>query len=822
VTAGGWGWRRYLWLVVVSLTVLAVNVIYTDVRYELQPPFDLTPTWKVRFVSPFCTSQPECPREGDQIVAIGSVTREEQMAHPVRLRPFDDMTADSPAVTVRVIRDGVESTVSVSGQVEVARRILSVETIALFFWLTGILVLLWRRPPAGPDLLMVAILFCVSVVLTSGQVSSINRAHSLLVYRAAVHILPALLIHFYWVQPSPFRPRSRIWLPTLVYATALGLFASTLLPWSSSHGGRLVLWMSSAALLGVGLGVARSRERHSPGHVAANRLNLFGLAVGLCPLILVAALSYESSLGARAISRIGMAAFVLLLPLWPLSHLLSLARERLYEWRLERWLGGYAFWCIYGALLVVSYTLLAELWPRAVEREQLFLEVLVVFALLHHASRQLFRTFIERRVFGIRFRPERVFGLFAETIPSATDIHKFRAIVVSQLLPQLGILQSALVAGSGESSTLLYWETGETGETGEKEIDDRSLAGRLEGLSRLENLGAVDRPGLDWLRLLVPLRAGDRVVGTWLLGARDPDEFYPARDVEVLSTLASQLSPLIENMHLADLRQREIAKNQSLQEQLIQAQKMEAIGRLAAGVAHDFNNLLTILGGQVSLVERAVRGPRSEPQDANAVREYLDSLHATVERAQALVRQLLTFTRQHPLELEVSDLNSIVESSETMLEQLLSRGVDLTTRLEPGVPPVEIDSNRVTQILMNLVVNACDAMPNGGRVDISTGGLLLSEATRDACHTEVPPGAYATLRIADTGFGIDPVSLPHIFDPYFSTKPTGKGTGLGLAIVYGIARQHGGFVRLDGERDTGTAFEILFPEAEREPTTAVG
>jgi signal transduction histidine kinase len=366
---------------------------------------------------------------------------------------------------------------------------------------------------------------------------------------------------------------------------------------------------------------------------------------------------------------------------------------------------------------------------------------------------------------------------------------------------------------------LLYWETGETGE---KEIDDRSLAGRLEGLSRLENLGAVDRPGLDWLRLLVPLRAGDRVVGTWLLGARDPDEFYPARDVEVLSTLASQLSPLIENMHLADLRQREIAKNQSLQEQLIQAQKMEAIGRLAAGVAHDFNNLLTILGGQVSLVERAVRGPRSEPQDANAVREYLDSLHATVERAQALVRQLLTFTRQHPLELEVSDLNSIVESSETMLEQLLSRGVDLTTRLEPGVPPVEIDSNRVTQILMNLVVNACDAMPNGGRVDISTGGLLLSEATRDACHTEVPPGAYATLRIADTGFGIDPVSLPHIFDPYFSTKPTGKGTGLGLAIVYGIARQHGGFVRLDGERDTGTAFEILFPEAEREPTTAVG
>jgi hypothetical protein len=246
----------------------------------------------------------------------------------------------------------LESTVSVSGRVEVARRFLSVETIALFFWLTGILVLLWRRPPALPDLL---------------------------------------------------------------------------------------------------------------------------------------------------------------LPLWPLSHLLSLARERLYEWRLERWLGGYAFWCIYGALLVVSYTLLAELWPRAVEREQLFLEVLVVFALLHHASRQLFRTFIERRVFGIRYRPERVFGLFAETIPSATDIHKFRAIVVSQLLPQLGILQSALVAGSGESSTLLYWETGETGE---KEIDDRSLAGRLEGLSRLENLGAVDRPGLDWLRLLVPLRAGDRVVGS--------------------------------------------------------------------------------------------------------------------------------------------------------------------------------------------------------------------------------------------------------------------------------------------------------------------
>jgi len=249
----------------------------------------------------------------------------------------------------------------------------------------------------------------------------------------------------------------------------------------------------------------------------------------------------------------------------------------------------------------------------------------------------------------------------------------------------------------------------------------------------------------------------------------------------------------------------DITAQRQLEEQYRQAQKMEAIGQLAGGVAHDFNNLLTAISGYADLL-------REEWPEDHAGREDLQEIVNAADRAATLTRQLLAFSRRQVILPQLLDLNDSVTSLAKMLQRILGEDVHMRLDLHSRPLMTRADPGMVDQLLMNLVVNARDAMPGGGQLTIETAETEVAEPAGRAAG-EAAPGRYVVLRVTDTGTGIAPEHLPHILEPFFTTKAPGKGTGLGLATVYGIVQQHGGSLRVDSQPGQGATFEILLPAA---------
>ncbi len=250
----------------------------------------------------------------------------------------------------------------------------------------------------------------------------------------------------------------------------------------------------------------------------------------------------------------------------------------------------------------------------------------------------------------------------------------------------------------------------------------------------------------------------------------------------------------------------DITAQKDLEEQLRQAQKLEAIGGLAAGLAHDFNNLLTIVEGYCELL-----APRLAA-DAEGMRD-LDQVRRAGASAAALTRQLLAFSRRQVLSPQVVDLNGILTNTRTMVRRLLEENVQIDFRLADRLPSVNVDPGQIEQVLLNLVINARDAMPDGGVVTVETSEVFVDEPYART-HLDVQPGPYVLICISDTGTGMSPEVQSRLFEPFFTTKERGRGTGLGLATVYGIVRQSGGHIWVYSEVGMGTTFKIYWPVAQ--------
>ncbi|MDH3393327.1 MAG: ATP-binding protein, partial [Desulfobulbaceae bacterium] len=308
----------------------------------------------------------------------------------------------------------------------------------------------------------------------------------------------------------------------------------------------------------------------------------------------------------------------------------------------------------------------------------------------------------------------------------------------------------------------------------EKNTDNCPCLDKDAGFDQADiTLQRLDGSPLSVLKTIIPLTIADR-----------PCLLESITDITELTRMSSQ--------------------NQALQEQLLQSQKMEAVGVLAGGVAHDFNNLLTIIQGSAELAMLATDEERAEFR-------YLGQIKETTERAGNLVRQLLLFSRTQPMTLSVLSLNNVVENLLKMLKRLIGEDVDVITELDDDIWPMEGNAANIEQLVMNLTVNGRDAMENGGKLYIRTRNVEFTGKSVPATVPEARPGRFVCLEVQDSGGGIAKETLKHIFEPFFTTKEAGKGTGLGLAVVYGIVKQHDGWIDVASEEGQGTSFKIYLP-----------
>jgi len=336
------------------------------------------------------------------------------------------------------------------------------------------------------------------------------------------------------------------------------------------------------------------------------------------------------------------------------------------------------------------------------------------------------------------------------------------------------------------------------------ETSGYSLAEALKQHTRILKSGLTSPE--KYLQLWETINAGKEWRGEFQNRKKNGELYWESASISPIKTADGVITHFLAVKEDITERKQADEIRLKLEEQLRQAQKMESIGQLASGVAHDFNNLLTVIRGYADLLQRKMgaSGPWTEG---------LEQIRRASERAAALTRQLLAFSRQQILSPIILDLNDLVTDLDKMLGRLIGEDITLTTILQPELWYITADPGQIEQVIMNLVVNARDAMPTGGKIVIETKNIYLDESYAQT-HFEVPIGPCVMLAVTDTGHGMDKPTMARIFEPFFTTKEQGKGTGLGLATVYGIVKQSGGDIAVDSEPGQGTTFKIYLPATE--------
>jgi two-component system, cell cycle sensor histidine kinase and response regulator CckA len=878
--------------------------------------------WKAA-VTRTCKFRPEqCLKTGDQVLRIADFDHQRFLR--TRGVSLADLFGSTGEARVELVRDGqrLVRTIKLEGGHLQATFMVFAVLYPLIFWLMGTVAAIFLRPRDERWLILVLFSYLTALWIASGLGN--RAAGAAVVFHALVWFFLPLAVHLHTVLPvSLSRSRVRFILLAALYSVALVL---AVLDYHLRVPSVLTVWFTiTAVLLSIVLLILRLFLPTAPAARVAVRVMVYGLLLGLGPFLFLHAI-FRPMFYHMLIKGLNLAWFepfmegisLISIPILPMTYIYAIYKHHLgaLEFRANRLLGVYSFSALLFTTFTMTFFFLSGRWTTVPGD---FLATALALTLLFVAAtpllRDRFQGIVDRHVFGIKHTAEEVIGIVSSRIPSAFDREVLARVIANEILPTLLIRQSALYLFEEERKETLYEQAIPAGEP---ELRMEELLDLLENGGRYLPPQEGDRTHRAWVRLVIPLIVQAQPIGVWLIGRRDPDDFFPASDIELLKTVANQIAPMAENVRLYEKAQQEIAQrkaaeeeirrseerfrtlfeatlegiaivrngvilevnnallaifglqseeilgrplaelvadevdlegvpreslgfksdrssvnievagkryvfqgeevsvvairdiaqrkrdeaeNKMLQRQLLHSQKMEAIGRLSAGVAHDFNNcLLAIFGYSDLLVERY-------GEDAFLVRN-LTGIKEAGQRAAALTKQLLAFARRQPMETRVMSLNLVISELEKMLQRLLGEDIQLVTQLQPELAKVKIDPGQMEQVIVNLAVNARHAMPVGGRLTLRT----LSLDVRDggpAPHANVPPGSYVLLTVTDTGTGMDPVTQARVFEPFFSTK--GEGTGLGLSTAYGIVRQSGGHIFVNSAPGEGACFSLYLP-----------
>lgn len=933
----GWKTADILWALISAL-VLAPCLYYPYLAIYRGIDFVVTPkSGTVVTSTPCVAGEKDCLRLGDRILAFGEV--EWQEFNRNRLLPLDSSADAGGSVTIRVERQGEirEFRQRVFKHRADWTQLTPLAVLPLVLWLMGTIAIFLLRPRDERWLLLVLFSYTTAIWFAAGQASNVRAGGATVVFHLFVWFFLPLAIHLHLILPSwLLGPRKRIWvlLPLYLLALVLSVLDSLYLLTSES----LYTLTSLIGVVGsLALFLIRLLLPLPPAVKIANRIMLYGLVLGLGPFILFfGVVSQFYPLFTRLLGdvRVLFPWFIgistVCLVILPMSYIYAIYKHHLgaLEFRANRLIGVYSYMVLATIPYIVALFAIASRWQPINQQliTSLFLTSLVFVATTPFLLNR-FQALVDRHIFGIRHSAEEVIELVSERIPTAFDRTVLAHVIGNEILPALLIRQSALYLFEGDGVEPLHVLAlpEEEAEPQLRELED------LLGHSGRYRPPSPEGVRFGWVRLVLPLTVQGRTVGGWLIGRRDPDDFFPVSDIHLLSTVANQVAPMLENIRLFERAQQEIAQrkaaeeeirgseerfrtlfeatlegiaivrngiilevnkallgilgttpeevigrrlsevvdatgtglehvpresvarrrdgsladieiagkkyvfqgedvtvvairdiaerkrneaeNKMLQRQLLHSQKMEAIGRLSAGVAHDFNNCLLAIFGYSDLVLDRYRDDAFLSRNVTGIKE-------AGQKAASLTKQLLAFARRQPMEARVLSLNPVIAGLEKMLHRLLGEDVTLISDLQAGVSKVRIDPGQMEQAIMNLVVNGRQAMPSGGRLTIRTAQVTV---TPDGAvpHANLPTGSYVLLSVTDTGTGMDAETQARAFEPFFSTK--GEGTGLGLSTVYGIVQQSGGFIFIDSAPGQGACFSIYIPvTTDQETSEALG
>lgn len=922
--------------VLLSLLVLVPTVYYPYVNVTKAMDFSLDTDWKVLSAMP-CDPPESCLQIDDRILSIGGVTH--KVYFSTRTLSLLDAFGEDGVAPVRLLRRGQEMTVMARIRPGKPSEIPAAAIFPTMFWLMGTVVILFLRPKDERWLVLVLFSYVTALWFSSGYASGLRTDYSSVVYHLSVWAFFPLALHLHLLLPSALldpRTRLRVLAPLYAVTALVTLLDAFLLlePYRNVH-----VWATFAALLAsAALLVLRLFLPVDPAAKVANRVMLYGILLGLVPFFLIIGvmpfwlirLSYLFA-DLRTAAPWLLLVSLLSVPILPMSYIYAIYKHHVgtLEFRANRLLGLYSF----AVLAVTSYVMtlftVSSRWaPIDVSYVISMIGTSLAFICVALLLRGRFQVLVDRHVFGIRHSPDEVIDLVAERIPTAFDRAALARVLTDEILPSLLIRQSALhllERPPDDGLETLYEQGVPPGDPPTVE----ELRALLEQSGHYLHPQRHSRSRFEWVRLVTPLTLQGETIGVWLLGRRDPDDYYPTAEIHLLTTVANQIATMVENVRLYERAQQEIAQrkaaeeeirrseerfrtlfeatlegiaivrngvvlevnhallgifgyqpgeligrqlselvsvpeaglddvpreglgfqrdgavvdievagkkhvfqgedvtviairdiaqrkrneaeNKMLQRQLLLSQKMEAIGRLSAGVAHDFNNcLLAIFGYNDLMLDRY----RSDP----FLVRNLSGLKEAGQKAATLTKQLLAFARRQPMETRVLELNPVVTGLEKMLQRLLGEDIQLVTELGADLGRVKVDPSQIEQVVVNLAVNARHAMPTGGRLTIRTAALKVA-AGRPASHADVPPGSWLRLSVADTGTGMDAETQARVFEPFFSTK--GEGTGLGLSMAYGIVKQSGGHIFVDSSPGAGAVFSIYLPVTQEAGTVVL-